>query len=262
MRRTSPTLVLLVSLLSATACDTDTDDAAVSGDAGSGGNAGAGGNGGSALCDVVDCSGHGTCVPVAGEALAECDCDDGYTASGLDCIPSGSLAPAPPEGFTCPAPGAGTEPVFTQFTANRLYYTWNDKTCGTPSWRMIYTFRPDGVFLIQSQFQAAVGSASGNLDYGCYTYTVEGESLRVNYSYSNESFRNCTMLGSLADPPCSGLVTPRAEGGFVQADSLADNQETQVFWPLTDAACVWCSNAESCCPENSWIADSIGPVCP
>ena len=53
----------------------------------------------------------------------------------------------------------------------------------------------------------------------------------------------------------------RAEGGFVQAESLAD-QETHVFWPLTDAACVWCSNAETCCPENSWTADRDGPVCP
>ena len=253
MRPSSPAALLLASLLSLTACDTDTAD-----DAGSGGDADAAT---SPLCEAIDCSGHGDCVPTA-DGLATCDCDEGYMVSGLDCIPAGPVAPAPPEGFTCPAPGAGTEPVFTQFTAGRWYYTWNDKTCGTPSWRMIYTFRPDGVFLIQSQFQAAVGSASGNLDYGCYTYAVEGESLRVNYDYTNESSRNCTMLGGLADPPCTGLVTPRAEGGFVQAESLANDQETQVFWPLTDAACVWCSDAETCCPNNSWTADSNGPVCP
>jgi hypothetical protein len=142
--------LLLASLFSLTACDTDTAD-----DTGTGGDADAAT---SPLCEAIDCSGHGDCVPAA-EGLATCDCDDGYMVSGLDCIPAGPVAPAPPEGFTCPAPGAGTELVFTQFTAGRWYYSWNDKTCGTPNWRMIYTFRPDGVFLIQSQFQAAVGSS-------------------------------------------------------------------------------------------------------
>lgn len=248
-------LGLCLSLLTATAltaCDTESDD----GDADAGGGA---------ACGAIDCSGHGTCTAVDG--LPTCDCDEGYTASGLDCISEGATAPSPPEGFTCPAPGAGTEPLFTQLTAERFYYTWNDRTCGTPSSRMLYTFRPDGVFTIQSQFQAAVGSASGNLDYGCYTYAVEtrdaGDALRLNYTYSNESNRNCTMLAGLADPPCSGLISAWPEGGFVRTESLeGPSPETHVFWPLTDDACVWCSTAETCCPNNSWTADSNGPVCP
>ena len=262
----------LLSLLTAPGCDTEDDDTTADGGSGAGGSgaggsgAGGSGAGGEAAgpCGPIDCSGHGTCSLVGG--LPDCECDDGYTASGLDCISATPTTPAPPEGFTCPAPGAGNEALFTQLTADRLYYSWNDRTCGPPSWRMIYTFRADGVFMIQSQFKAAVGADSGSLDYGCYTYAIEmadgADALRLNYAYSNESNRNCSMLAGLDDPPCSGLLSARPEGGFLQAESLADNQETQVFWPLTDDACVWCSTAATCCPNNSWTADSSGPICP
>ena len=215
-------------------------------------------------CGALDCGGHGTCHIVA--QLPACTCDDGYMVSGLECISVAPTTPEPPAGFTCPAPGAANAPLFAFLTANRWYYSFNDRSCGVPSWRMIYTFRPDGVFLIQSQFQASVGSKSGSLDYGCYTYgleTIDGiEAIRLNYTYSNTSSRNCTMLGSLQDPPCSGALSKLDGEGLVQAESRRDNQEVQVFRPLTDDACVWCSSAANCCPKNSWIADSNGPVCP
>ena len=44
-----------------------------------------GGNGDSDLCKDITCSGHGNCQVEDDQAL--CDCNDGFVADGLDCIP-------------------------------------------------------------------------------------------------------------------------------------------------------------------------------
>ncbi|MCK6574071.1 hypothetical protein L6V77_23575 [Myxococcota bacterium] len=236
------------------ACDTDDDG---------GGNAGTDAGGSTvAGCEGFDCSGHGACVVV--EGLPACDCDEGYVASGLDCVSATPTAPEPPAGFTCPAPGDAAGPL----AGSRFYYATNDRACGAPGWKMLYAFRADGVFTIHSQFQAAVGADSGSFDYGCYTATAEpgagpegADVLRLDYAYTNESNRNCTMLGRLDDPPCEARLIAGDAGAFVQADSLAGG-ETHLFRPVADAACVWCSTTATCCPENGWVADASGPICP
>lgn len=53
-------------------------------------------------CDGQDCSGHGVCAVVDG--VARCDCNQGYTASGLACISAGPCA-----GVTCSDHGTCAE---------------------------------------------------------------------------------------------------------------------------------------------------------
>ena len=77
----------------------------------------------------------------------------------------------------------------------------------------------------------------------------------------NEPNNTSPATGAFTLPQISNNAW-NSTGASVQAESLADNQETQVFWPLTDDACVWCSHAATCCPNNSWTADSNGPICP
>ncbi len=241
-------------LLGLTACTTD--------DSGGGGTSADAGS--DPACGQLDCGGHGTCHIV--NQLPACTCDDGYELSGLECVPPIADAPEAPDGFTCPAPGPGTEPLFATLTANRWYYDFNDRNCGEPGWKTIYDFRPDGVFVFGAQFHATAATKAGDLDYGCYTYAitqVDGvDAISLSYTYTNQSSRNCTTLGSLADPPCTGVLAVLEGKGLVQAAERADSGEVHVFRPVTDEACKWCNSAPTCCAENSWIADSSGPICP
>ncbi len=61
--------------------------------------------GGSDSCYNVTCSGHGTCVSdgYGYNASVSCNCDDGYHADGLNCIPDGE--PNPCENITCSGHG-------------------------------------------------------------------------------------------------------------------------------------------------------------
>ena len=67
-------------------------------DGGSGSDVGPGRDG-SAPCDGVTCSGHGTCRVSGGQA--ECVCDPGYHAQGLECVADAD----PCDGVTCSGHG-------------------------------------------------------------------------------------------------------------------------------------------------------------
>lgn len=81
----------MVSVLTYGCSDGSTGDAqggsggSLSGGAGSAEGGAAGGGTGGATCDQIDC-GHGTCVASASQVT--CDCDEGYEADGLTCVPT------------------------------------------------------------------------------------------------------------------------------------------------------------------------------
>jgi hypothetical protein len=191
-------------------------------------------------------------LPDAGEALDAAGARDASAGPTAD----------PPTSFTCPSPGAGTEPVYTALVAHPWYYVWNDRTCGEAGWKMIYLFRPDGVLVVRSQFLATPTTRGGDVDYGCWTYDLPASGrIRVQYSWANTTLKNCTMVARLSDPPCTGVLEQR-DPNFVLADALDRDQETHLLRPLPEATCTWCNTATTCCPEPGWIADSSGPICP
>lgn len=221
---------------------------------------GAGGMGGaSGLCDVIDCSGHGTCVEIDG--LPACECDEGYMLQGLECVDR--LDNDAPADFECPAPGGDGDPQVAALTRQAYAHVNNDRTCEVAS-RTILIFRDTGVFVFRDQDDGAMPGDGGSVLYGCWSVAeTAADRVTINYDYGEQTFRNCGAVGGLDDPPCTGVLSyvEDEDALLLIANEEAHDERILLHAVPSELDCVFCGDDPGCCAQNSWVADFEGPIC-
>lgn len=210
----------------------------------------------STVCENVRCSDHGECFDQNGSA--QCNCDDGFVASGRYCF---EIDPQPPTDFTCPSPGDLSDSLSTQLLSGRWYYAANDRTCSVSSW-FLYEFREDGTFWIrwQNDLEQVVGQS---FEYGCWSLTDSSATrLTLAYDYASTNSLNCLALGQMSDPPCSAVLEYVDDDNWFQGASFDLSSEKHVFRRTGLSSCDWCSDDDACCPDYGWTEDGGAAVCP
>ncbi len=197
----------------------------------------------------LECSGNGQCVFEGG--LPACDCDEGFEDQGLDCIdPNG--AAAPPDDFTCPAPGDVSGADAARLISQGWSYVSGDTSCERGS-SDIFRFRGDGIFTRHHQNSGA--TQGGTFLYGCWTLEVAADgALGLQWDpVEDESQLNCGFIASLEDPPnCEGSILFDADRDAFVLQDLLDSDEVHLLYAEPET-CVWCSDDATCCPDVSWV---------
>ncbi len=184
------------------------------------------------VCSETLCSGHGTCILT--DASVACDCDEGYRASGTDCV---ELVPNDPcEGVTCSGHGTCTE------------------LSGATRCDCDDGYLASGMLCIATSGPCEGVTCSG---HGSCEVSPTGPECQCDDGYSVVG-NDCTMLET---DPCEGVTC--SDHGVCDSASGVAKCECEDGYELSDMSCVAvdpCSGIV-CSGHGTCVADSGSPSC-